>query len=331
MGANTTALVIAITGIVVLYVLGVDKFLQTVLDPLFHYPANELAAKKVAKAPRAEQILQGSGIALAWDPLELGEGAPEANVKQIRQSELQHGRFAAMTSVFLTSPQMPGSMETLSHMVNRSRGQSTDRTTARGATATLGLGCFWEPSETLLKLDGVQQTRCGYAGATFPDAKPDYNSVCGGDGNVECVRVAYDESRISYEEVLDAAFAASKPVLGSRQYSPIVFAANKAEAERAAAWVAKGGIREDGLERRQFSVEQTDTFWEAEGYHQEYWQKWRPRYASLFGLTALQYADSKLDFLPPAADGVCTAFAVSIGLLFLGERVLDSETTKVAS
>ena len=55
--------------------------------------------------------------------------------------------------------------------------------------ATLGLGCFWEPSEKLLKLDGVVDTRCGYAGATFPDARPDYNSVCGGDGNVECVPV----------------------------------------------------------------------------------------------------------------------------------------------
>jgi len=196
-------------------------------------------------------------------------------------------------------------------------------------TATLGLGCFWEPSETLLKLDGVVDTRCGYAGAAFPDAKPDYNSVCGGDGNVECVRVTYDEARVSYEDVLDAAFAAAKPVLGSRQYAPIVFAASDEEAERAAAWVAKGGKRDDGLERRQFAVETTDTFWVAEGYHQEYWQKWRPRYAALFALVGLQYADSKLDFLPPAADTACTILAVGIGLLFLGERVLDSETTKL--
>ena len=198
-------------------------------------------------------------------------------------------------------------------------------------TATLGLGCFWEPSETLLKLDGVVDTRCGYAGAAFPDAKPDYNSVCGGDGNVECVRVTYDEARVSYEDVLDAAFAASKPVLGSRQYAPIVFAASDEEAERAAAWVAQGGKRDDGLERRQFSVETTDTFWLAEGYHQEYWQKWRPRYAALFALVGLQYADSKLDFLPPAADTACSVLAVGIGLLFLGERVLDSETTKLGA
>ena len=198
-------------------------------------------------------------------------------------------------------------------------------------TATLGLGCFWEPSETLLKLDGVVDTRCGYAGAAFPDAKPDYNSVCGGDGNVECVRVTYDSSVVDYEAVLDAAFAAAKPVLGSRQYAPIVFASDEAEAERAAAWVAQGGKRDDGLERRQFAVETTDTFWLAEGYHQEYWQKWRPRYAALFALVGLQYADSKLDFLPPAADTACTVLAVGIGLLFLGERVLDSETTKLGA
>ena len=171
----------------------------------------------------------------------------------------------------------------------------------------------------------------GYAGATFPDAKPDYNSVCGGDGNVECVRVTYDASVVEYEAVLDAAFAAAKPVLGSRQYAPIVFAADEEEAERAAAWVAQGGKRDDGLERRQFAVETTDTFWLAEGYHQEYWQKWRPRYAGLFALVGLQYADSKLDFLPPAADAACTALAVGIGLLFLGERVLDSETTKLGA
>ncbi len=114
-------------------------------------------------------------------------------------------------------------------------------------------------------------------------------------------------------------------------YAPIVFAASDEEAERAASWIAQGGKRDDGLERRQFAVEQADTFWLAEGYHQEYWQKWRPRYAALFSLVALQYADSKLDFLPPAADAACTILAVCIGLLFLGERVLDSETTKLGA
>ena len=38
---------------------------------------------------------------------------------------------------------------------------------------------------------------------------------------------------------------------------------------RAAAWVAQGGKRDDGLELRQFAVETADTFWVAEGYHHE--------------------------------------------------------------
>ena len=196
-----------------------------------------------------------------------------------------------------------------------------------GATreATVGLGCFWAPSEELLGVDGVVDTVCGYAGAAFPDARPSYDSVCGGDGNAEAVRVSYDDEKLTYEDVLDAAFAASKPVLGSRQYAPLIFARDAAEAERAANWVAVGGRRDDGLERRQFAVETTSTFWIAEEYHQRYWQKWRPRFASLFGLILLQWADSKVAFLPEAADAACTGVAFAIGAAFVLERVLDAE------
>jgi hypothetical protein len=72
-----------------------------------------------------EHMLQGSERALAedmhaqisgpfalWDPLGLGEDAPEAHVKNFRRSELQHGLVAmsAMTSVFFVSLQKPNPM-----------------------------------------------------------------------------------------------------------------------------------------------------------------------------------------------------------------------------
>ena len=47
---NTLGLVVVITAVMVIYVLGVDKFLQFALDPLFHYPAKEVIAEKAAKA-----------------------------------------------------------------------------------------------------------------------------------------------------------------------------------------------------------------------------------------------------------------------------------------
>jgi len=39
------------------------------------------------------------------------------------------------------------------------------------ATATLGLGCFWEPSEKLLAVDGVRDTR-GAASSARVGASP---------------------------------------------------------------------------------------------------------------------------------------------------------------
>ena len=184
-------------------------------------------------------------------------------------------------------------------------------------SATLGLGCFWEPSEKLLETDGVRATACGYAGAEFPDARPSYASVCGGDGNVEAVRIDYDDAETSYECVLDAAFAAAKPSPGARQYAPVIFCADDAEAARASAWVAAGGARDDGLPRSAFAVETAKPFWRAESYHQEYWQRYRPRVAAVLVFVALQFGDT----LDRAGDDACALAGGLIGLSFVLERV----------
>eukprot|EP00957_Ditylum_brightwellii_P050098 3797928-Ditylum_brightwellii.AAC.1 len=64
--------------------------------------------------------------------------------------------------------------------------------------ATFGMGCFWEPSETLLSKDGILATTVGYTGGK-PNAKaPTYDSVCYGRDWVEAVRVVYDDTIVSY-------------------------------------------------------------------------------------------------------------------------------------
>ena len=50
---NTLGLVLAITAFASAYVLGVDKFLQFALDPIFHYPAAEVKAAAAAAAAAA--------------------------------------------------------------------------------------------------------------------------------------------------------------------------------------------------------------------------------------------------------------------------------------
>ena len=129
--------------------------------------------------------------------------------------------------------------------------------------AMMGLGCFWEPSEKLEKVPGVIRARVGYAGG---QDSPTYGSVKKGDGNVETVKVVYDDDILTYEALLTAAMKCAKPMASVRQYSPVIFCKSDDEVRRAEAW-------REGQGASDFSVERATNFWIAEQYHQNYWAK----------------------------------------------------------
>jgi peptide methionine sulfoxide reductase MsrA len=56
-------------------------------------------------------------------------------------------------------------------------------------SATFRMGYFWEPSEELLKVDGVMDTVVGYTGKPSTKKAPSYENVCFGREWVEGVRV----------------------------------------------------------------------------------------------------------------------------------------------
>ena len=67
--------------------------------------------------------------------------------------------------------------------------------------ATLALGCFWGPEIKFSKLDGVINTEVGYCGGNTE--KTSYKEVCYGDTNhAEVVKVEFDNTKISYEEII---------------------------------------------------------------------------------------------------------------------------------
>src|SRR6185312_10042155 len=67
--------------------------------------------------------------------------------------------------------------------------------------ALFGLGCFWGAERKFWNTPGVVSTAAGYAGGFTPN--PTYREVCSGrTGHAEVVRVVYDPSRISYEQLL---------------------------------------------------------------------------------------------------------------------------------
>merc|ERR1712071_482847 len=106
--------------------------------------------------------------------------------------------------------------------------------------ATFGMGCFWEPSESMLNIDGVIATKAGYCGAgSNAKVPPSYDSVCYGREWVEAVRVAYDDSVVSYVELLENFFELQKANPQSRQYDSIIFA-DGSQIEQAQQWVDEG-------------------------------------------------------------------------------------------
>jgi methionine-S-sulfoxide reductase len=70
------------------------------------------------------------------------------------------------------------------------------------ATAVFAGGCFWCMESDFDKLPGVVSTTSGYAGGHVKD--PTYDQVGRhGTGHLETVRVVFDTSRLTYEQVLD--------------------------------------------------------------------------------------------------------------------------------
>jgi methionine-S-sulfoxide reductase len=199
------------------------------------------------------------------------------------------------------------------------------------------MGCFWEPAEELLKVDGVIDTIAGYTGNPKSNSSnyvPNYESVCYGNEWVEGVRVKFDDEQISYEEILDAFYDIQKPKLGSRQYASIVFPHDLEQQQTVEVWMKQnaGRQRKDGWRVEWTSVEPLSKFFKAEGYHQQYWQKQRPRFAIILALLAV--ATGVIDpVIPPAlqhtAESVSNGAVVVIGLLVILERFLDSKVVEL--
>jgi len=145
-----------------------------------------------------------------------------------------------------------------------------------------------------LKVDGVVDTVVGYTG--HPDNNkdnkpPTYDSVCFGGSNwVEGVRVLYDDDILSYEQLLDEFFHLQEPVPGYRQYDSIVFVHDENQRELAQRWLDESKSndrvvrRDDGIPVSATSIEPLSAFYRAEEYHQRYWQKFRPRIATMVTL-----------------------------------------------
>jgi peptide-methionine (S)-S-oxide reductase len=152
------------------------------------------------------------------------------------------------------------------------------------ATATFAGGCFWCMEKPFDELEGVVSTTSGYTGGTVED--PTYYQVSAGDtGHVEAVQVRYNPSQVSYDTLLEVFWKNVDPLddngqfcdKGS-QYRSKIFAHNNEQ--RQMAETSKQELNQEKFTNTDIAteIEQAQTFYPAEEYHQDYYLKHPIRY-----------------------------------------------------
>lgn len=146
-------------------------------------------------------------------------------------------------------------------------------------TITLAGGCFWCIEGALQNLDGVVDAVSGYAGGSEESAQ--YLTVAKGNTqHREAVQVTYDPNVITTAEVLNRFWSSIDPADNGGQFADRGFQYTTAiyyhdDAQRETAEQSKESLQASGLVEGQIAtvVEPFTTFFPAEEYHQDYFEK----------------------------------------------------------
>jgi peptide-methionine (S)-S-oxide reductase len=143
--------------------------------------------------------------------------------------------------------------------------------------ATFAAGCFWGVEAAFRKIPGVTGTRVGYTGGHAEN--PSYRDVCSDTtGHAEAVEVTFEPDQVSYDELLDLFWRSHDPTQGNRQgpdvgsqYRSAVYVHSPEQEEVAVA--SKARVQAQLPVRVTTEVVPAATFYEAEDYHQQYFEK----------------------------------------------------------
>ena len=137
-------------------------------------------------------------------------------------------------------------------------------------------GCFWGVEYHFMNTPGVVSTRVGYTGGH--KEHPTYAEVCSGTtGHIEAIEITFDPSKTTYEEMAKLFFEIHDPTQVNRQgpdvgeqYQSVVFYLDEHQKEITEKLI--GILKQKGYNVAT-KLRQATAFWEAEDYHQEYYDK----------------------------------------------------------
>lgn len=140
-------------------------------------------------------------------------------------------------------------------------------------------GCFWGTESSFRAQKGVVATAVGYSGGHTEN--PTYEQVCQHNtGHAEAVLVEFDPKQTQYETLVKAFFGLHDPTqvnrqgpdVGTNYRSAIFFFDEKQEKE---ALKVKNELQGEKFKGRPIATQiaKAGTFWMAEDYHQQYYEK----------------------------------------------------------
>ncbi len=146
-------------------------------------------------------------------------------------------------------------------------------------TITLGNGCFWCTEAVFQNVKGVITVESGYSGGDT--INPTYKDICTGTTNhAECLRITFDNSMISFADLLKIFFETHNPTTLNRQgndegtqYRSVIFYHTAIQKELAQAYISQ--LNTEGVYANKIVtiVAPATDFYIAEGYHQNYYNQ----------------------------------------------------------
>jgi peptide-methionine (S)-S-oxide reductase len=142
--------------------------------------------------------------------------------------------------------------------------------------ATFGAGCFWGVEALFAAKKGVIETSVGYMGGHTPEV--DYQAICQGDtGHAEVVQLSFDDSVITYEDLLLFFWGNHNPTTPNQQgpdfgtqYRSVIFYHSESQKEQAEAMLA--ALTQNGVFNAPIVtiIEPAAKYHLGEEYHQKY-------------------------------------------------------------
>lgn len=146
-------------------------------------------------------------------------------------------------------------------------------------TAVFANGCFWCTEAVFSSLKGVSSVHSGYTGGAI--ANPTYDQVSRGNtGHAECIKIEFDPTVISYDDLLAVFFNTHNPTTLNRQgndvgteYRSAIFYTNDIQKQKSEALIVELNSTKAYEQPVVTEVVPLKEFYSAEEYNAQYYAK----------------------------------------------------------